>query len=213
MSLIVKNITFSYKAEDKKILHDFSAEFLSSEITALIGNNGAGKTTLARIIMGILKPQCGSIVVDGQEIGNLTLAQRGRLIGYAMQDPARQIFSATVEEEMKYGLNNLGLDEDEIEKRAEEYLAYFGLQQYKKSFPFALSQGEKQRLVLAAILAMKPAYLILDEPTASLDIKRKAVLGELLSELDCGIIVISHDMDFVDTYCHKIVRPEMNDDE
>lgn len=210
MSLEVKDITFRYQKDDKLILDHFSAEFPDNEITAVTGKNGTGKTTLARIVTGILKPEQGDIIVDGTKINDYTLAERGRMIGYVMQNPQRQIFASTVEAEIRYGLVNLGLTEEEIQKRVDEYLSFFEIEQYRETFPFSLSFGEKQRLVLAAILAMKPQYLILDEPTASLDYKRKERLGQYLENINCGIIVISHDSGFVDKYCTRVVKMEKN---
>ncbi|NLD19855.1 MAG: ABC transporter ATP-binding protein [Clostridiales bacterium] len=208
MSLIIESLVFSYENTGNKIINDFSAEFSGDRITALTGRNGVGKTTLSRLIMGILEPQSGEIILDGENMKDKTLAERGRLIGYVMQNPARQIFSSSVEEEIDYGLKNLGLSQEEREKRTTQYLEYFGMESYRKSFPFLLSHGEKQRLVLAAILAMKPKYLILDEPTASLDLKRRAFLGEHLKGLDCGVIIISHDAEFIRTYCDEVVAME-----
>lgn len=208
MSLQVKNLTFEYKRSNKKVLDNFSAEFPFGAITAVTGRNGTGKTTLAKLITGILKPDSGSISVDGEDITGYSLAERGRLIGYVMQNPERQIFSTTVEEEMRYGLLNLGLSEDEIEKRVDEYLKLFEIDHHRNSFPFAMSHGEKQRLVLAAILAMKPGYLILDEPTASLDYKRKELLGKYLKKIECGVIIISHDRAFIKEYCTGVVEME-----
>lgn len=208
MSLEVKNITFRYKNSDRQVLNNFSASFEHGKITAVAGNNGTGKTTLARIIMGILKPDSGDVILNGQRINDFSLAERGKRIGYVMQNPSRQIFSETVEEEVKYGLYNLGLSEDELEIRTEHYLNCFGIADRRSEFPFSMSHGEKQRLVLAAVTAMKPEYLILDEPTASLDMKNKAALGKLLHELDCGVIVISHDSEFADRYCEGIIIME-----
>ncbi|MGI6257004.1 MAG: energy-coupling factor ABC transporter ATP-binding protein [Anaerovoracaceae bacterium] len=205
MSLQVKGISFGYPGEKNKVIENFSSAFSSDKITGLVGPNGSGKTTLARIIMGILRPEEGMILLDGKDLATDTLAQRGKKLGYVMQNPARQIFSATVEEEMEYGLRNLGLPEEEISRRREKYLDYFQISHHRKSFPYTLSHGEKQRLVLAAILAMEPSYLILDEPTASLDRQRSALLGKYLAGLSSGIIVISHDEGFVEEYCHKVV--------
>lgn len=194
------------------VLESFGMEFPFGVITALAGDNGVGKSTLARIIMGILKPAAGSIYVDGSCIDNHSVAERGRLIGYAMQNPSKQIFSKTVIEEVEYGLTNLNLED--TGETAAGYLEMFGLSHKAEEFPFTLSHGEKQRLVLASILAMKPRYLILDEPTAGLDIRHKQVLGEILRDiavpseekncLGCGVIVISHDRKFVEEYCDNI---------
>lgn len=225
MSLQVRNINFQYKnvphcrkdaEEVNQVLKSFSADFASGEVTALTGDNGSGKTTLSRIIMGILTPSEGSVFVDGTCIDQWTLAQRGRLIGYVMQNPARQIFCKTVKEEIEYGIRNIeGLSNKEVEEIAAGHLEMFGLAHQLNAFPFELSHGEKQRLVLASVLAMKPKYLILDEPTASLDTQHKAVLGELLREIarpvteknceGCGVIVISHDKGFISRYCDREV--------
>ena len=208
MSLIIKNLTFTYDRKNKNadpLIKDFSAEFSQDRITALTGRNGVGKTTLSRLIMGILTPVSGEMMLGDRVLNGMTLAERGILIGYVMQNPARQIFSTTVEKEMRYGLENLGLSENEIESRMDIYLDIFGLADRKNDFPFRMSHGEKQRLVLAAVLAMKPEYLILDEPTASLDTKRRQV-GQLISSLDCGVMVISHDDGFISRYCDEKVE-------
>ena len=207
MSLEVRGITFSYK-NGSDVLQDFTASFAETGITALTGGNGSGKTTLARVIMGILTPQKGIITIDGETINGYSLAQRGKLIGYVMQNPARQIFSDTAEEEVMYGLRNLGLPEEEIRRRTEYYMKYFEIDMYRNTFPFELSQGEKQRLVLAAITAMEPKYLLLDEPTVSLDSRRRELLGELLTKVKtrCGIIAVTHDRTFTEKYCDAEVR-------
>lgn len=208
MSLSVEEITYRYRGSRNDILRNLSLSFPDKERIVITGKNGCGKTTLARIITGILKPQSGRIYLNERDISDDSLAERGKRIGYVMQNPERQIFSSTVEEEVRYGLENLGLPEEEIVTRTEEYLRYFGIEHHRHDFPFALSHGEKQRLVLAAILAMKPEYLILDEPTASLDGKRKRVLGKYLQQLDCGVIVISHDQSFYEQYCDRVIRLE-----
>lgn len=207
MSLILDNITFGYKA-GHDVLRDFRAEFSTREITALTGENGSGKSTLARIIMGILPQQSGRIFLEGECLDSWTIAQRGQKIGYVMQNPARQIFSDTVEKEIDFGLQYQKLSPKEQIKRRETYLSFFGLEPYRDRFPQLLSHGEKQRLMLAAVLAMEPSYLILDEPTANLDFSSRKRLGEKLKELRCGIMIISHDQEFVKKYCIRAVRME-----
>jgi energy-coupling factor transport system ATP-binding protein len=207
MALLAQNLYFTYPKGKKAVLSDFTASFLPGELAALTGANGCGKTTLAKILLGILQPQKGLVQLDGRNIAGLTLAEVGRSVGYVMQNPAQQLFCTSVEKEMDYGLLNLGLSAEERDKRINYYLEYFQLNQHRKSFPFHLSLGEKQRLLLAAVLAMKPRYLLLDEPTAYLDVYRRRLLGEYLqkirTELTCGIIVVSHDRDFVCKYCQR----------
>ncbi len=207
MSLEVTEVTFRYGKKEPAVLEAFSAFFEKGEIAAILGPNGAGKTTLGKVIMGILKPEAGKILLDGQDLQDWSLAERGRKIGYAMQNPARQIFSPTVREEIAYGLENLGLSEQEIQEKSQAFLSLFGLDGMEEKFPFRLSHGEKQRLVLASILAMEPEYLLLDEPTSGLDQKRKAQLGHYLDricgELGCGVLLISHDLGFVERYAKR----------
>jgi energy-coupling factor transport system ATP-binding protein len=209
MSILIENISFSYPKGKDMVLDDFCEEFKKGGITAVTGPNGCGKTTLMKLILGIFSPQKGMIHIDGRDTSEMSLAETGRKIGYVMQDPSRQIFCTSVEEEMAYGLENMKLPADEIRKRCDYYLEYFEIGQYRQTFPFALSQGEKQRLVLAAVLAMKPDYLILDEPEASLDLYRRRLLREYLlkirAEFDCGIIMISHDRNFISSCADREV--------
>lgn len=210
MSLEIKDITFRYGKKEPAVLEAFSAVFEQKKITAVLGPNGAGKTTLSKIIMGILAPEQGSVCLDGPDMKEWSLAERGRRIGYVMQNPARQIFSTTVQEEMEYGLVNQGLEGEELEAKCRKFLSLFDLTGYEEAFPFHLSHGEKQRLVLAAVLAMEPDYLLLDEPTSSLDQRRRAQLGSYLENirtgLGCGIILISHDRAFVEQYAQEQIQ-------
>lgn len=208
-----QNISFKYPKSDRWILKNFSAKFPKSEIVALTGPNGCGKTTLSKLLTGILKPQRGNIYIDDVDISHIPLSEIGKKIGLVMQSPDRQIFCTSVREEIQYGLKNLGLEQAEIEKRTAYYLNYFQLYHYRNTFPFEMSMGEKQRLILAAVLAMRPHYLLLDEPTASLDIYRKRLLGELIKkihkETKTGIIVISHDRDFIEEYTTQELKMEV----
>ena len=206
MAIEIKNLTFAYPRSQTPVFENFSANFPEKGITVMVGQNGAGKSTLIRCLMGILKPQQGEICIDGQNAAEMTLAQRGRLMGYVMQNPARQLFSATIEEEMQFGLKNMGLSADEIALRTETYLKMFHLAGREKEFPFNLSHGEKQRLVMAAILSMKPKYLILDEPTSGLDLKNKNQLAAYLKSVDAGVVMISHDHKFNDRVADRIFQ-------
>lgn len=207
-----KNICFEYPKSGRAVLKNFSADFPKNEITALTGPNGCGKTTLSRILVGILKPQQGNVYIDNVDTAQMSLAETGKKIGLVMQHPGRQLFCTTVREEMEYGLKNLNLSEAKIAERTDYYLKYFQLEKHKESFPFEMSYGEKQRLVLAAVLAMRPQYLLLDEPTASLDVYRQKLLGELIlkihEETKTGIIIISHDRDFINKYTTKEIKME-----
>ncbi|MDR0519311.1 MAG: energy-coupling factor ABC transporter ATP-binding protein [Clostridiales Family XIII bacterium] len=211
MALTADRVSFSYDARGARdILHDFSATFPSGAITAVTGPNGCGKTTLARLLVGILKPRAGGISIDGVPVSGLTLTEVGRRVGIVMQDPCRQIFTTSVWDEMMFGLENIGAGKSDAERLSDEYLSLFGLADKKDCFPFELSTGERQRLVLAAVLAAKPAYLILDEPTSSLDIGRRKTLGGYLSGIrdrdGVGVVLISHDAKFVGEHADAVIE-------
>ena len=127
-------------------------------------------------------------------------------MGCVFQDPSRQLFCATLDEEVRYGLVNMGLPEDEIRRRADRYIGFFRLQHRRDAFPGLLSQGEKQRAVLAAVLAMGPRYIVLDEPTSGLDTEAREDLGNALKELSaegCGIMFVSHERSFIDRFADR----------
>lgn len=211
--LQAKNISFQYPKSRRWVLKNFSADFKKNEITAVTGPNGCGKTTLCKILTGICKPRRGNVYLDDLDIGQMSLAEVGKKVGLVMQNPARQIFCTSVWDEITYGLNNLNLPSAEIEEKAAFYLKYFQLWEQRNKFPYEMSYGEMQRLVLAAVLAMEPEYLLLDEPTASLDVYRQKLLGEQLlkiqREIRCGIAIISHDRDFLEKYAEKQIVMEV----
>ena len=209
MAIVAKNLTYTYPMRRAPAVNNVSVEFDSGLVSAIEGPNGCGKTTLSKLLTGIAKPQSGEVSVDNEPIKKLSLAEVGKRIGLVMQHPARQLFCSSVKEEMEFGLKNIGLAEEEIIDRKDRYLEYFGLKKYEEKFPFELSTGEKQRLVIGAVIAMNPKYLILDEPTSSLDLLKRAELGKLLRKLveeeNIGIIIISHDEKFVNTFADRRV--------
>lgn len=211
MFLRTKNLGYTYPGNRQAVLQEINLCFQAGEIVAIVGDNGCGKTTLTKLLVGILKPGTGRICLSGNDIGKMSLAEIGRQIGYVFQDPSQQIFCASVEDEIVYGLSNLGLEREEIERRINYYLDYFELSGYRKIFPQSLSQGEKQRLMLVAILAMHPRYVILDEPTTGLDPYRRKLLGDCLLRIKAdgyGVIFASHQAKFIETYADKVIRLE-----
>jgi energy-coupling factor transport system ATP-binding protein len=207
--IALTNVCFAYRRARQPVLDGFSASFASGEVTALTGPNACGKTTLTKLIVGIERPTAGVIAVDGTDIAGLSLGEIGRRVGYVHQNPAHQLFCTSVRDEMSYGLRNQGLSTDEITARVASYLDTFGLGGHVDDFPLHLSHGERQRLLIAVVLAMRPAYIILDEPTTGLDLARRRALGTHLRRIvddSRGVIVISHERGFVQRYADTEVR-------
>lgn len=201
----VKNISF------RDVLKDFSADFPAGAVTAVTGRNGCGKTTLMKLIAGILKPDRGQVLADGHDLCHDSIAQTARRIGFVMQDPYSQVMGMSVEQEVTMAMEYRGFPRDEILRRAEYYMKYFDIYDKKDQYPGHLSMGEKQRMELAAVLALGADYLLLDEPTASLDLMRRQQLGFMLRSLAAqgrGIVVVSHDVRFCEQFADRVVNME-----
>ncbi len=177
----VENITYRYDGSKASGLRGISLTIEAGESVAVMGPNGSGKTTLARCLNALLLPTTGTVSVDGMDTRDCTTLQEiRRRVGMVFQNPDNQIVSATVEREIAFGLENLGLPYQELHERVDEMLVRFHLERYRYHSPHYLSGGEKQRLALAAVLAMRPSYLVLDEPTTLLDPKsRWSILNTL----------------------------------
>lgn len=204
----LRDLTFGYDKK-KDVIKNINLKFYNHEFTAIIGKNGSGKTTLGKLMIGILKPSIGDVLIYGQNTKNLSLGQIGKNIGYLYQNPDRQIFAPTVEEEISFALEYKGLEKEVIVNKTKEILELFQLEHLKNSFPFKLSRGEKKRLALATILVNDIDYLILDEPTTGLDVKRINILSEIIEKLlnrKIGMAVISHDENFIEKHATRIIE-------
>lgn len=206
----LENVCFSYRFGGFR-LGDVSLAFDRARITAIVGQNGSGKTTLGKLMAGILKPQSGEIRLLGEATKQMGLHEFGSKIGYLFQNPERQLFAQTVEEEVTFAQELLGVPPDAAREKAGGLLRALHLDHLKKAAPLKLSRGEKQRLVIAAILVNGPGFLLLDEPSTALDSERKAALYGMLARLceqGIGIAVITHDDGFVQRYAHRVVTME-----
>ena len=179
----VEKLSLSYRGEPPA-LHSIDLHIRPGENIALIGANGSGKTTLARCLNGLQQPQAGRVLVNGMDTSDPTqLRSIRQLVGMVLQNPDDQLVGTTVADELAFGLENLALASDEIHRRVEETLAAFDLETYRRSPPDRLSGGEKQRVAIAAVVAMRPRYLVLDESTALLDPGERHQVAELLQRL------------------------------
>ncbi len=178
----VKNLKYKYSSVDREwVLHDLSFNLNCGEKVALMGANGSGKTTLVRCLNGLLQIQEGDIKVNGMNLKDpANLYEVRRNVGMVFQNPDNQIVSTTVEREIAFGLENLGLPYQEIKEKVERTLVEFDLEKYRMFSPHFLSGGEKQRLAFASIWVMDPKYLILDETTSMLDYSLKKQLFRFL---------------------------------
>ena len=206
--LEVKNIKYSYNSE-YKALRGVSLKVEKGEMVALLGKNGAGKSTLFLHLNGIYEPDEGQVFIDGEELkyDKKSLLKFRQKVGIVFQNPDDQIFAPTVEEDVAFGPLNLGLSMEEVQKRVTEALARVGMTGFEKTAPHHLSGGQKKRVSIAGILAMKPEIMVLDEPTAGLDPQGVEDLSKLLKELNeegITIIISTHEVDLVPDYASRI---------
>lgn len=216
MSIKIENLVHIYMAGgpfEKKALDDINLEIKDGEFVALIGHTGSGKSTLIQHLNGLLKPTSGRIVVDGVDITEkkVKLTEIRKKIGLVFQYPEYQLFEETIEKDIQFGPRNLGLSEEEINKRVKKAMSMVGLdyEEYKDKSPFEISGGQKRRVAIAGVVAMEPKVLILDEPTAGLDPKGRdeilAQVKKLHKEYDMTTIIVSHSMEDVAKIADRVI--------
>lgn len=209
-----KSLRFAYAAEDEKtesveVLKGIDLEIKSGEFVAVLGHNGSGKSTFAKHLNGILLPSSGKVYVDGIDTSDdkrlFELRQRA---GMVFQNPDNQIVSSIVEEDVAFGLENLGVPYEEMRERVDDALKAVSMYDYRMHSPSQLSGGQKQRVAIAGIIAMRPKCIILDEPTAMLDPQgRKEVMAtvkRMNREYGITIVLITHYMDEA-AQCGRVV--------
>ena len=177
-------------------LADIDVRLAAGEVVALLGSNGSGKSTLVRLCNGLVTPDEGSVTVDGIRTDDSTMIWQVRTrVGVVFQDPDNQIVGTVVEEDVAFGPENLGVSRDELRSRVDEALADVGLTGLERREPHLLSGGQKQRLAIAGALAMRPSYLVLDEPTSMLDPRGRADVLSVIEDMRAagtGILHVTH---------------------
>ncbi len=211
--LALRGVTFAY-AGQAPIFQDFSLSFRRGELTAILGPNGSGKTTLLKLLRGLLKPQAGEVWTAGGEKGTFggapgaVLQERTFRVGFVFQNPDYQLFSQQVWEEVAFGPRQLGWEAQEIQRRVEAALTQVHLLDKAAEDPFSLTKGQRQRLAVAAVLALAPQVIILDEPTTGLDYREQVDMLDLIRELHAQghtIIMVTHSMWAAATYARRLI--------
>ncbi len=174
----VENVSFKYKNSDTMILDNLNFEVKDGEIIAIVGQNGSGKSTIGKLISGIIKLKQGSITIDGLKLKDKKLQDK---IGIVFQHPENQIIFNNIYDELSFSLK--GLEKEEIEKRIENSLQQVGMIEYKNCDLYYLSLGQKQRIMIAEMLAKNPKYIIFDEPTTMIDSQGKEMIYKIIANL------------------------------
>jgi cobalt/nickel transport system ATP-binding protein len=200
-------VSYTYP-DGHRALDRLSLSVAAGERVAVLGPNGAGKSTLFQLFNGLLRPDSGQVTVAGLELTQRNLGALRRKVGMVFQDSDDQLFNATVYREVAYGPMNMNLPADQLEAAVTWALEVVGLAGFRDKSPFHLSGGEKKRLALASVLAMRPEILVLDEPTNALDPKGASNLLALLNEInrDLGVTLVfaTHDVDMVPLLADRV---------
>ena len=186
-----------------RILDDINLQ-LSEQRIAVIGANGSGKSTFARLLNGLRLPQSGKVLVDDLDTSKDGKDIR-RKVGFVFQNPDNQIVMPVVEEDLAFGMKNIGLEKAEIKLRIDAVLERYDLQKIRQQSIQQLSGGQKQLIAICGVLAMEPTTIVFDEPTTQLDLRNKRKITETILRLSQQIIVVSHDLDMLETFERIIV--------
>lgn len=212
----IKNLSFIYNKDtpfEVKALDDISLTIKDNSFIGIIGHTGSGKSTFMQQLNGLLRPTSGTIIIDGVDITqkDIKLNKLRESVGMVFQYPEYQLFEETVEKDVAFGPKNLGLSDEEVVVRVKDAIEDVKLdyEWVKDRSPFELSGGQKRRVAIAGILAMRPKVLILDEPTAGLDPRaREEILDEIYDiykKTKITVVLVSHSMEDVFTYANEIV--------
>lgn len=202
-----ENVAFTYDPTLSDVLHDVNLTVRKGDIVAILGANGAGKTTLVKHALGLLKPTGGTVVLEGRETGDISVAQAARTVGYVFQSPSQMLFAPTVAEELAFGPRNLGYDKEQVQRDTQWALDVVNMSEHADSPPLALSFGQQKRISIAAVLAMRSRILMMDEPTSGQDYWNYTAFMDAILQMPGfdAVIFITHDLDLAISYANRIV--------
>lgn len=210
--ITIKDLNHTYMpgtTYQQHALRHINLSVRKGEILGIIGHTGSGKSTLVQHFNGILKPTSGSLEIDGLEASGKALKELRKKVGLIFQYPEHQLFEETVYKDITFGLLKMGLSTEEIKKRVFHVIDLLGISpELLEKSPFELSGGQKRRVAIAGVLAMEPKVLVLDEPTAGLDPKGSTEVFKILTKLNqeegTTIVIISHNMEDIAAFCHRV---------
>lgn len=211
----LKNVSFKYELQEEKTIKNLDLYVKQGEFVGIIGKNGSGKTTLCNIIRGIIPDFVqgeitGSISIDNKNINDIERGEMAELVGFVFQNPFSQIsgIKKTVFEEIAYGLENLGVEREEIRQRVTDVIKLLKIEDLQDKNPNELSGGQSQRVAIASIIVMNPKVLIFDEPTSQLDPLGTEEIFDILKLLKSQnktIILVEHKIDLIAEYADRVV--------
>ncbi len=202
--LDLRRVAYAYPG-GHQALYGIDLHVHPGERVALLGPNGAGKTTLVLHLNGILTPGHGSVHVSGLPVTEDNLLEVRRRVGIVFQDPDDQLFMPTVRDDVAFGPANLGLRGPELDHRVQEALAAVDVGDLADRAPHHLSFGQRRRVAIATVLAMRPEILVLDEPSSNLDPASRRELADILRSLDVTILMVTHDLPYAVELCERSV--------
>jgi cobalt/nickel transport system ATP-binding protein len=202
--LAISGLAYAYP-DGHQALYGIDLSLERGERVALLGPNGAGKTTLVLHLNGILEPGQGTVEVSGMPVSKQNLAEVRRRVGLVFQDPDDQLFMPTVADDVAFGPANAGLRGAELEGRVAEALEQVGMSDYAQRPPHHLSFGQRRRVAVATVLAMRPEILVLDEPSSNLDPASRRELADILLGLDITVLMVTHDLPYALELCPRSV--------
>jgi energy-coupling factor transport system ATP-binding protein len=203
----ITNLTHVY-ADGTKALDSVNLELYDGEFVGIIGQNGSGKTTLVKHLNGLLKPTNGEVFVNAADTRTRTIAELAREVGYVFQNPDHQICQSTTFDEVAFGPRNLGLSDGEVRELVKTALRDVRIEKLAQRHPLLVSKGERQRIAIASVLAMRPKIIVVDEPTTGQDYLESKEIMDLLRRLNeegRTVLVISHNMKLVAEYAARVI--------
>lgn len=199
--LELKEVSHAYG--ERTVLDNITLQLTEKRI-GIVGSNGCGKSTFVRLLNGLLLPSQGEVLVDGLNTRQHGKAVR-RKVGFVFQNPDNQIVFPVVEEDLAFGMKNLGLSKAVIRERSEAALARYDMQAFRQHPAHLLSGGQKQLLAISGVLVMEPEYIVFDEPTTLLDLRNKRRIAQAIADLEQTAIVVSHDLEFLQDFERVLV--------